>query len=129
MRVVAETSADQAFPSLGIGRGRFEGLMLRDLSEDANAPMLHLVEWKTPKPVGVANASHAHVGFNRIVTLVADLKMARGKVIAQGTQPILPNSDFIRPPLHPALQPSRYIVHRPRPRGRVQPVRAGGQSR
>ena len=110
MRVVAETTADQAFPSLGISRGRFEGVMLRDVTEDANAPMLHLVEWKTPKPVGVANGSHAAVGFNRIVTLVADLNVAREKVIAQGTQPILPNSDFIRPPLNPALQPSRYIA-------------------
>ena len=72
----------------------------RDGDEDANAPMLHLVEWKNPLPVGVANASYAAVGFNRMVQLVADLDVARAAVIAQGTQPILPNSDFIRPPLH-----------------------------
>lgn len=110
LRVVAETSASQDFPSLGIKGGRFEGLMLRDGDEDANAPMLHLVEWKNPLPVGVANASYAAVGFNRMVQLVADLDVARAAVIAQGTQPILPNSDFIRPPLHPQFPPSRYTA-------------------
>jgi catechol 2,3-dioxygenase-like lactoylglutathione lyase family enzyme len=110
LRVVAETSASQDFPSLGITGGRFEGLMLRDADEDANAPMLHLVEWKNPLPVGVANASYAAVGFNRMVQFVADLDVTRAAVIAQGTQPILPNSDFIRPPLHPQFPPSRYTA-------------------
>lgn len=44
MRAVAETSADQAFPSLGIKRGRFEGCMLQDPSLGPNAPRIHLVE-------------------------------------------------------------------------------------
>jgi catechol 2,3-dioxygenase-like lactoylglutathione lyase family enzyme len=110
LRVVAETSASQDFPSLRIKGGRFEGLMLRDGDEDANAPMLHLVEWKNPLPVGVATPSYAAVGFNRMVQLVADLDVTRAAVIAQGTQPILPNSDFIRPPLHPQFPPSRYTA-------------------
>ena len=110
LRVVAETTASQDFPSLGIKGGRFEGLMLRDADEDANAPMLHLVEWKNPLPVGVANASYAAVGFNRMVQLVEDLDVTRAAVIAQGTQPILPNSDFIRPPLHPQFPSSRYTA-------------------
>ena len=119
LRVVAETSASQDFPSLGIKGGRFEGLMLRDADEDANAPMLHLVEWKTPSPVGVANASYGHVGFNRMVQLVADLDVTRAAVIAQGTQPILPNSDFIRPPLHPAVPAVSGTPRSPHPTTRV----------
>ena len=110
LRVAAETSADQAFPSLGIRRGRFEGYMLRDPSKDTTAPMIHLVEWKTPRPVGVAYASHANVGWNRIVIFVTDMERAREAVVSHGTQPLLPTSDFIRPPLHPALPPSRYIA-------------------
>ncbi len=110
LRVVAETSADQDFPSLGIRGGRFEGVMLRDSDEDANAPMLHLVEWKNPAPVGVAHASYGHVGFNRMVQMCVDLDATREAVIAQGTQPILPNSDFIRPPLHPQFPSSRYTA-------------------
>jgi catechol 2,3-dioxygenase-like lactoylglutathione lyase family enzyme len=110
LRVVAETSASQDFPSLGIKGGRFEGLMLRDADEAYDAPMLHLVEWKNPLPVGVANASYGHVGFNRMVQLVPDLDVTRAAVIAQGTQPILANSDFIRPPLHPSFPPQRYTA-------------------
>jgi catechol 2,3-dioxygenase-like lactoylglutathione lyase family enzyme len=110
LRVIAETSASQDFPSLGIRGGRFEGVMMRDLGEDADGPLLHLVEWKDPGPVGVANASYGHVGFNRMVQSVVDLDVAREAVIAQGTQPVLPNSDFVRPPLHPSFPSSRYVA-------------------
>src|SRR3954453_15645502 len=61
LRVVAETSADQAFPSFGFERARFEGYMLQDTNQIAPFPMLHLVEWKTPGVVGTAGDSHARV--------------------------------------------------------------------
>lgn len=78
LRVVAETSAGQAFPSLGIEHGRFEGLMMRDASKGKSLNdlsrqwMLHFVEWKDPKPVGRPYHSQANVGWYRINVFAED---------------------------------------------------------
>ena len=73
LRPVARTRADQAFPSLGIEHGRFEGVMLRDATKPAGWPMLHLVEWQQPSPVGSPYLSHANVGWFRIAVSVPDI--------------------------------------------------------
>lgn len=54
LRMVAETSADQAFPSLGIARGRFEGYMLHP-----ELPPMRDVAFTTPDPEGCSSSSSA----------------------------------------------------------------------
>jgi catechol 2,3-dioxygenase-like lactoylglutathione lyase family enzyme len=111
LRVVGETSASQDFPSLGIRNGRFEGLLLRDPRHGPNAPAIHLVEWKSPKPVGTAYASYANVGWNALRNLVngADASAAALEAVASlGTPSALPVSSFIRPPLYPGAPETDY---------------------
>jgi catechol 2,3-dioxygenase-like lactoylglutathione lyase family enzyme len=93
IRPVMRTSADQAFHSLGIAHGRFEGCMLQDPDQGGKFPMIHLVEWKDPKPVGTPYRSHANVGWYRIVPEVADLAAARERCIANGSTPFAPSVD------------------------------------
>ncbi len=111
LEVVAETSASQDFPSLGIRNGRFEGLMLREPKAGPRAPAIHLVEWKNPTPVGQAYASYANVGWNALRNGVDDLEGLREVLTDLGTPPLLPTSDFVRQPLHPNLTPTRYISY------------------
>lgn len=95
LRVVAETSAEQAFPSLGIRKGSFNGYMMRDRTQPVGFPMIHLVEWKTPKPVGRPYRSHGHVGHYRIVPQVSDIAAARRAVLARGSKPFQPTTDLM----------------------------------
>src|SRR5262245_53060051 len=85
LRVVAETVADQPFASFGLARGRFEGSLMRDHTQTGNFPMIHLVEWKEPRPVGTPYMSQGNVGWYRIVPQVADLDAARSAVVARGS--------------------------------------------
>jgi catechol 2,3-dioxygenase-like lactoylglutathione lyase family enzyme len=93
LRVVAETTADQAFPSLGIRQGRFEGLMMRDATKGAalhdlsRLHMLHIVEWKAPKPVGKPYADHANVGWSRVNCFVEDSEATLRACVANGSPP------------------------------------------
>jgi catechol 2,3-dioxygenase-like lactoylglutathione lyase family enzyme len=91
LRVIAQTSADQEFPSLGIS-GRFEGLMLKDKNLPNGSPMIHLVEWKDPKPVGTPYESQGNVGWYRIVPVVEDIEQTRQMVIDQGSEPFAPTT-------------------------------------
>jgi catechol 2,3-dioxygenase-like lactoylglutathione lyase family enzyme len=93
LRVVAETGAAQAFPSLGIEHGSFTGYMMKDKTQAGNFPMIHLVQWQDPAPVGTPYLSHANVGWYRIVPQVANVDAARQAVIAAGSQPFAPNTD------------------------------------
>ena len=96
LRVVAETSADQAFPSLGMERGRFEGFMMRDatkgaaLRELSQVCMLHVVEWKDPAPAGTPYVSQANVGWYRINVLTEDYEESVRACVAQGSHPFAP---------------------------------------
>ncbi|RYD94975.1 MAG: hypothetical protein EOP61_20635 [Sphingomonadales bacterium] len=109
LRVVGRTSADQAFPSLGIARGRFEGVLLQDPDQGGKFPMIHLVEWKDPRPVGTPYRSHAQTGWYRIVPEVADLAVARELCIAQGSIPFAESVDAMVK-FHRNVDPHRYRV-------------------
>lgn len=108
MRVVAETSADQPFPSLGIAHGRFKGYMLRDSGNTPPYPMIHLVEWQTPETIGTVYPTASNVGWCRIAHNVADTAEARARVVAQGSEPFFPTGTFTNPPFHPAGPPIYY---------------------
>ena len=62
LRVVARTKASQSFPSFGIGSGSFTGYLLKDANLPRGVPMIHLVEWQNPTPVGRPYRSQANVG-------------------------------------------------------------------
>lgn len=109
IKPVMRTAADQPMPSLGLRRGRFEGCMLQDPDQGGKFPMIHLVEWKDPKPVGTPYRSHANVGWYRIVPEVADLAAAREKCIAQGSEPFAPSVDAMVK-FHRNVDPHRYRV-------------------
>lgn len=87
LRVLARTRASQDFPGFGITGGGFEGYMMKDSRSPQGFPMIHLVEWKTPRPVGRPNLSHGHVGWYRIVPSVDNIQETRQKVIQQGSEP------------------------------------------
>jgi catechol 2,3-dioxygenase-like lactoylglutathione lyase family enzyme len=99
LRVVAETSADQPFPSVGIEHGRFEGLMMKDatkgqvLHDLSHLWMLHVVEWKDPKPVGTPYLSQANVGWYRINGFMEDTDATLEACVAQGSPPFFPPAD------------------------------------
>jgi catechol 2,3-dioxygenase-like lactoylglutathione lyase family enzyme len=109
LRVVAETAAAQPFPGLGIADGRFEGYLLRDATQAGGFPMLHLVEWMQPRPVGTPYRSHANVGWYRIVPQVPDIVAARAAVVAQGSEPFFPTTD-VEITFHPDRPPQPYRV-------------------
>jgi hypothetical protein len=62
LRVVARTKAAQSFPSFGIEFGSFTGYLLKDATLLHGVPMIHLVRWEKPAPVGTPYRSQAHVG-------------------------------------------------------------------
>jgi len=52
LRVVARTKASQSFPGFGIASGSFKGYLLKDAKLPRGVPMIHLVQWENPAPVG-----------------------------------------------------------------------------
>lgn len=78
----------QRFAGLGIEEGRFEGWELRDTSEFP-ARAVHVVEWKSPKPVGTAYEQANHVGFYRFLTLMREtgLRGAYERALKLGGEP------------------------------------------
>ena len=108
MRVVAETNADQPFPSLDIPRGRFKGYMLRDIGNAPPYPMIHLVEWQTPKTEGTVYPTASNVGWCRIAHNVANTAEARARVVGKGSEPFFPTGTHTNPPFHPLGPPIYY---------------------
>jgi catechol 2,3-dioxygenase-like lactoylglutathione lyase family enzyme len=92
LRVVAETRVHQPLPSLGIEQGAFRGYMMKDENYPYGSPMIHLVEWESPAPVGKPYTSQANVGWYRIVPVVDDIDRAREAVIAQNSEPFAPTT-------------------------------------
>jgi catechol 2,3-dioxygenase-like lactoylglutathione lyase family enzyme len=109
LRMVGKTSLDQAIPSLGLSSARFDGYLMQDTSQSGKFPIIHLVEWKEPKPVGTPYWSHANVGWYRIVPEVADIHQARRAVLAQGSTPLAETTDT-HVKFHRDLPPHRYRV-------------------
>jgi catechol 2,3-dioxygenase-like lactoylglutathione lyase family enzyme len=86
----------QAYPALGIERGEFEGWVLRSNTAELppggilaeNPPRdVHLIQWKTPGPVGAPYAEANHVGIYRHNTLVGDVQEGYARVVENGGRP------------------------------------------
>jgi catechol 2,3-dioxygenase-like lactoylglutathione lyase family enzyme len=94
LRRAARTEVpEQAFASLGIRRGQYDGWLLRDPSSDSG-PAIHLVQWRSPDPVGSPYGEFWHVGFFRICMKGGDVPSVYRDVVAAGgkpfTEPLMP---------------------------------------
>jgi len=97
----------QPFRALGIDHGRFEGEVMRSLTAErfpgnifAEAPPrdIHLVEWKSPGPVGQPYREANHVGIYRQNSLVGDIEACHRQVVAHGGRPYAPPSRIVLDP-------------------------------
>ena len=89
----------QSFGSLGISQGQFEGRIMRD-SQPFQGRALHLVQWRSPGPVGEPYKEANHVGFYRhhASATRSGLTDRYANVLAQGGRPYGPPSFiFITP--------------------------------
>ncbi len=86
----------QRYAGLGIEHGQFEGWVLEnrkdasppgDLAAEFPARLMHLVQWKSPAPIGVPYREANHVGIYRQNSLVSNLNEAYANVRAQGGRP------------------------------------------
>jgi catechol 2,3-dioxygenase-like lactoylglutathione lyase family enzyme len=109
LRVVARTKASQSFPGFGIESGSFKGYLLKDANLPRGVPMIHLVQWENPAPVGTPYRSQANVGWYRICPIVDDIETTRGAVIAQGSKPFAPTTRA-KVSFHPATREIDYRV-------------------
>jgi catechol 2,3-dioxygenase-like lactoylglutathione lyase family enzyme len=97
----------QDYPGLGITQGQFEGWVLEN-KKDAAPPgdfiaefpprLIHLIEWKTPKPIGEPYREANHVGIYRQNALVNNLDAAYADVVANGGRPYAEPSSIILTP-------------------------------
>ena len=97
----------QAYRGLGIERGEFEGWVLEstnviwppgDLVAEFPARLLHLIQWKSPRPTGVPYPEANHVGIYRQNSLVSNLDEAYANVIAHGGRPYGEPSSIVLTP-------------------------------
>jgi catechol 2,3-dioxygenase-like lactoylglutathione lyase family enzyme len=86
----------QSYAGLGIERGQFEGWVLEnrkdasppgDLVAEFPARFMHLVQWKSPGPVGEPYREANHVGIYRQNSLVSNLNEAYTRVQSYGGRP------------------------------------------
>ena len=86
----------QRYLGLGIEHGQFEGWVLEnkkdlsppgDLVAEFPARLLHLIQWKSPKPTGSPYREANHVGIYRQNSLVSNLNDAYANVLANGGKP------------------------------------------
>ena len=89
----------QSFGSLGIEHGQFEGRVMRD-SQPFQGRALHLVQWKSPGPVGEPYKEANHVGFYRhhASATQSGLTDRYENVLAQGGRPYGPPSFIFTTP-------------------------------
>jgi catechol 2,3-dioxygenase-like lactoylglutathione lyase family enzyme len=101
LRAYARTQAPrQAFRTLGIQSGQFDGYLLRDPG-GVQLFSVHLVEWKDPKPVGRPYRSAFNVGWYRLGFGTSDVDAAYQRVVAAGGDPFtkpLPEPLFMGAP-------------------------------
>ncbi|TDJ62883.1 MAG: hypothetical protein E2O36_04095 [Proteobacteria bacterium] len=86
----------QAYRGLGIERGEFAGWVLEnkkdvsppgDFGAEFPARLMHLIQWKSPKPTGTPYLEANHVGIYRQNSLVTNLDDAYANVLANGGRP------------------------------------------
>lgn len=87
---------EQPYRALGIEHGEFEGVVLRSLTAEhapgsiyAEAPPrdIHLVQWRSPGPVGTPYREANHVGLYRHNSLVGDIEAGYDRVVKAGGRP------------------------------------------
>ena len=97
----------QSYLGLGIEHGQFEGWVLenkKDVSPPGDfiaefpARLLHLIEWKSPTPIGKPYLEANHVGIYRQNSLVNNLDAAYANVLANGGRPYAEPSTIILTP-------------------------------
>lgn len=97
----------QRYAGLGIEHGQFDGWVMEnkkdasppgDLVAEFPARFLHLVEWKSPTPVGHPYREANHVGIYRQNSLVGNLDDAYARVLAHGGRPYGAPSEIILTP-------------------------------
>lgn len=86
----------QRYAGLGIEHGEFEGWVLEN-KKDVSPPgefiaefparLMHLIQWKSPKPTGSPYREANHVGIYRQNSLVNNLDDAYANVLANGGRP------------------------------------------
>jgi len=109
LRVVTRTKASQSFPGFGIESGSFSGYLLKDANLPRGVPMIHLVQWENPTPIGTPYRSQANVGWYRICPIVDDIETTRGAVTAQRSKPFAPTTRA-KVSFHPATREIDYRV-------------------
>jgi catechol 2,3-dioxygenase-like lactoylglutathione lyase family enzyme len=91
LRVLRRTETPaQAFPSLGIPRGRFVGYQMADGTSSTPGMIVHLVQWLEPEPVGATYPSFFHRGLYRICFLTDHLEERHRSALDAGHQPFRP---------------------------------------
>ena len=78
----------QAFRTLGIAHGQFEGRLMRD-AQPFQGRCIHLVQWASPGPVGEPYKEANHVGFYRhhATASRSGLTARYEQVLAEGGRP------------------------------------------
>jgi catechol 2,3-dioxygenase-like lactoylglutathione lyase family enzyme len=90
LRVAARTQApEQPFRGLGIRRGSFDGYLMDD-GTGGPPTQVHLVEWKTPRPVGTAYPYIWHVGLAKIAFISPYTKAVLEMLRSLGVTPSNP---------------------------------------
>ena len=98
MKAVARTNGPaQSYPSLGIKHGQFDGYMLRD-AQAYPSRAIHIVEWKSPKPVGKPYETFINVGIYRTSHLTPNIQASYQQVLAAGGVPWGPPSNIVITP-------------------------------
>jgi catechol 2,3-dioxygenase-like lactoylglutathione lyase family enzyme len=106
LKVVTRTKASQCFSRLRHRVRQLQGYLLKDANLPRGVPMIHLVQWENPTPIGTPYRSQANVGWYRICPIVDDIETTRGAVIAQGSKPFAPTTRVDRRCSVPLFSPS-----------------------
>jgi catechol 2,3-dioxygenase-like lactoylglutathione lyase family enzyme len=101
LRAYAKTATPlQSFRGLGIKRGQFEGYLLRDRWDVGDVLgrgqfELHLVQWKTPGPVGTPYSTSRNIGWYRLAFKTKDTQAKYDDLVSKGVTP------YSAPPVNP----------------------------
>ncbi len=89
----------QIFASLGLEAGRLAGAFLRIPGRSTKVtPMLDMIQFLDPEPVGSPYPSLNHLGINRLCFQVDDLEAAKEALIARGVELVGPVGEIVTKP-------------------------------
>lgn len=91
LRVMRRTETpEQAFPALGMERGRFVGYVMADGTSGQLGVTVHLVQWVDPVPTGIAYPAFFHRGLYRLCFLTDHLDERYEQALTAGHTPFRP---------------------------------------